>query len=176
MTPVWTDAAAAFVAERAPDCARGFETAQAMGVFSQGRMVAGVVFHDWWPEKGTIQVSCAADTPRWFTRPVMEMAWGYAFYVARMAIGQHSIRNGPARRIWRACGATETVIPELYGEGHDAVIATLTERQWRASRLGGRGPNQAALDVGNGPEVDAILSGQRASGFSRCKSGADGVS
>lgn len=138
MTPVWgaDEAVAAWVAGRIPDCARGWDNCRALGVVSGDKLVAGVVFHDWWPEKGLIELSCAAETPRWFTRGVMRVVWGYAFAVARMAVGRHSERNMAARRVWTACGGSETTIPDLYGDGEAAIIATLTKPQWLASRLG----------------------------------------
>lgn len=139
MTPVWgaDEHVATWVAARIDHCGRGFDTCRALGVVdAEGRPVAGVVFHDWWPERGLIELSCAATTPRWLTRNVARAVWAYAFAVARMAIGRHSERNAPARRVWTACGASEATIPDLWGPGEAAIIATLTRPAWEASRLG----------------------------------------
>lgn len=140
MTPVWgaDEPVAAWVAAHIPGCERGFGKCRALGVFdAQGQIVAGVVFHDWSPERGLIELSCAATDRRWLTRDVMRATWDYAFSVARLAVSRTSERNRPVRRIWRACGASEYVIPDLWADGEAGVIITLARHQWEASRFHG---------------------------------------
>lgn len=139
MTPVWgaDEAVAAWVAAHIPGCERGFDAARAVGVLSGGRLVAGVVFHDWNPERGLIELSAAATDRRWLTREVVRVVFGYAFTVARMAVTRTGESNAPVRRIWRALGATEYVIAGLWGPDEAGVIFTLTPQQLAASRLGG---------------------------------------
>ena len=96
-----------------------------------------MVFHDWNPERGLIELSAAAIDPRWLTRGVVRAVFGYAFAVARMAITRTSETNKPVRRIWRALGASEYVINDLWAEGEAGVIYTLRPEQLAASRLGG---------------------------------------
>lgn len=138
MRPVWDDAVAAWVAEHIPGCERGFDAARAMGVLDgKGRICAGVVFHDWNPERGLIEVSAAATDRRWLTRDVVRAVFGYAFAVARMVVTRTSERNSSVRRIWQALGASEHVITGLWGPDEAGVIYTLTPEQFAASRLGG---------------------------------------
>lgn len=137
MSPFWSDAAVTrWVRARLPD-APEFGAARAMGVADRcGALVAGVVFHGWNPARGVIEMSCAADDPRWLTRTVARAAFGYAFDVARVAYATCSERNAPVRRIWRACGAHEAIIPAFWGEDEAAALLTLTAADWRASKLG----------------------------------------
>lgn len=138
MTPVWDDAVADWVAALIPDCGRGFGDCRAVGFLDRrGAIAAGVVFHGWWPERGVIEISGAAVDRRWCTRSALAAIWGYAFAVARVAMGRTSELNAPVRRIWTACGAAEHVIPDLWGEGEAGVIHTLTAPQWRSSRMFG---------------------------------------
>ena len=58
---------AKFVANVIPDCKRGFGNCTAIGVIDgqDGKLVAGLVSHNWSPEADTIEMSGAALTKRW---------------------------------------------------------------------------------------------------------------
>lgn len=136
MTPRWSGRAAEWVAAHIDGCERGFGECQALGIYDKaGTICAGVVFHDWNPERGLIEMSAAATDRRWLTRGVAAVVLGYAFRVARMAVARTSERNTPVRRLWAALGASEYLIPDLWGKGEAGVILTLTEPQWQKSRL-----------------------------------------
>lgn len=138
MTPFWEadEAVSRWVAAHIPGCERGFGECRALGVVDRrGEMAAGVVFHDWNPERGLVELSCAAVNPRWLTRQVAGVCFAYAFDVARMAVTRTSERNERVVRIWRALGASEYRIADLWAPGEAAVLFTLTPQQWRASRL-----------------------------------------
>lgn len=111
-----------------------------MGVVNaNGEPVAGVVFHDWNPERGLIEVSCAATDRRWMTRAVVREVFRYAFDAARVVTTRTAESNRSVRRIWRALGATEYALAGLWGPDEAMMVYTLTPAQWRTSRLyGGR--------------------------------------
>lgn len=108
-----------------------------MGVLHGGEMVAGVVFHNWCPEHGVIELSAAATSKRWVTRPVIKAVMGYAFDEAecQMIVSQMDMSNDAPRALWRGLGATEYVIPRLRGKDADGVLATFTDDAWRSSRF-----------------------------------------
>jgi RimJ/RimL family protein N-acetyltransferase len=60
-------------------------------------LAAVVVFHDWQADLGTVQLSAAADTPRWATRQVVGAILGAAF-LGRL--------GAPVRRVWTATPST----------------------------------------------------------------------
>lgn len=139
MTPIAgaDEQVAAWVAAHIPGCERGFGACSAMGIVDEtGKLVAGVVFHDWSPERGTIELSAASTSRRWMTRRVVSAVFEYAFTVARMAVTRTSEKNAPVRRIWRALGASEYVIPDLWAKGEAGVFFTLTPDQLGKSRFG----------------------------------------
>lgn len=111
-----------------------------MGVIdATGNMSAGVVFHDWNPERGLIEVSCAAVDRRWMTRRVVGEVMGYGFTVARVITTRTAESNRTVRRIWRALNATEYALAGLWGPDEAMMVYTMTPAQWRTSRLyGGR--------------------------------------
>ena len=123
---------AGWVAQRIEGCERGFADCTAMGVLKGERIVAGVVFHNWHPEAGTVELSSAAEDRRWMTRNVMTEAFGYVFddLQCQMAVARTSTANMPARRIWAALGASQYIIPRLRGRDAAEVILTLTDDAW----------------------------------------------
>ena len=136
MTPFWCDGASDWVAEQIEGCERGFAACRALAVMDRdGKICAGVVFHDWNPERGVIELSVAATNRRWLTKPVANEAMAYAFSIARMAVATISEKNKPARHLWRGLGGTEHLIPDMWAPGVACSLTTLTQDQWQASRL-----------------------------------------
>lgn len=100
-------------------------------------MIAGLVFNNWDEKAGVIEVSAAATSPRWATRNVLKAALKYCFETAgcQMVIARHSECNKPARRLWKALGAQEYIIPRLRGRDTAESIATLTDDAWAKSKF-----------------------------------------
>ncbi len=138
MIPVWDKRVAGWVAQQL-GFERGFGKAQALGVVHKDTLVAGLVFHNWEPEHGTIEVSGAAIDRRWMTRRVMNTALDYVFnqIECQMAIAKTDAANRSPVRAIEALGATSHKIPNLRGRGKDGMILTLTDDQWRASKFYG---------------------------------------
>lgn len=120
-----------WVAERIPGCDRGFGECTAMGVERNGRLIAGVVYHSWCPEWGTIEMSGAAIDRRWMTRSVIHRLLAYPFGFCRMVVLQME-PGSTAHRIWMRLGADEYRIPRLRGPETDGIIATLARETWVA--------------------------------------------
>lgn len=102
---------------------------------NRGERIGGVIYHDWNPEAGTIQMS-AAGGQGWLTRRVLWAMHSYPFEIGcQMIVLQTAIDNHVMRRIAKAYGYKETIIPRLMGRAADASILTLTDDDWRASRF-----------------------------------------
>lgn len=139
MTPLWghSEIVAGFVASLVEGCERGFGPCQAMGVLdSDGNLVAGVVFYNWSPEHGVIEMSAASITRRWLTRAVLRAMYGYAFDVlgCQAAVARTDPALGNVRRMWKAIGAEEYAIPRLRGRETPEVLLVLAEETWKGSR------------------------------------------
>jgi len=108
------------------------------GVVMQGDDVAAVlVFHNFHPEAGVIEVSAVAENAKWAQRGVLKQAFGYIYdkLQCQMAVARCDVSNGRVRRLWKAFGASEHIIPRLRGREADEAILTLTDDAWRASRF-----------------------------------------
>ena len=98
--------------------------------------IGGVIYHDWNPEHGTMCMS-AAGSDGWLTRPVLYAMHDYVFNQAgcQLAVLQTSEHNHVMRRIAKAYGYAETIIPRLRGRDEAEAILTLTDDTWKASRF-----------------------------------------
>lgn len=126
---------AKWVADRIPGCTRGWDNFVSLRVF-RGETIGGVVYHDWNPEHQTMCMS-AAGGDGWLTRPVLYAMHDYPFNQAgcQMVVLQTSEHNHVMRRIAKAYGYTETLIPRLRGRDEAEAILTLTDDAWRSSRF-----------------------------------------
>lgn len=147
MNPVFgfDNSVAEWVSKRIPEPGR-FGNCRAMAVLSEsGDIKAGVVFFNWDTHKSTLELACASIDRRWMTRRVMGAVWGFTFGFVRLAYARTSALNTPVRKIWRACGSHEYIIPDMYGEGEAMALLTLTEPQWLQSRFAnGQGLQRSA--------------------------------
>lgn len=125
-----TDEVAAFVADLL-GFDRGFGACKAIGFGSP--LVAGVVYHNWNPEAGVVEISAASTGRAWLNKANLAAIFDYPFEQigCQLCIARISEKNATARRIWRALGATEYLIPRLRGRDEAEIIATLTIEAWR---------------------------------------------
>jgi RimJ/RimL family protein N-acetyltransferase len=103
-----------------------------MGVFDE-ELVGAVVFNNWQPEAGVIELHSAATTPRWLTRRVLWEMFNYVFNVAgcQMAVTRVSERNARLLRIFTAYGFEHVTIPRLRGREEAERIFWLTDDAWK---------------------------------------------
>jgi RimJ/RimL family protein N-acetyltransferase len=131
-----------FVAQLIPHCRRGFgDTAKAIGVLdADGRLVAGVVYHNYDPEAQIMEMSGASIDPRWMTRRVVGSTFQYPFLQCGC---QMVVMRLPAdnERMLRQCAVFNfvfTELPRLFGRDRDGVVATLTFEDWAANKFNKR--------------------------------------
>lgn len=100
-------------------------------------LVAGVIYHNWHPESGVIELSAASSHRRWLTRSRLFDIFAYPFIQlqCRICVARISEHNKRTRKIWRSLGATEYVIPELRAPNEAEVISVLTADAWKSSKF-----------------------------------------
>lgn len=125
---------AAFVASHIPGCERGWENFTTLGLVDGDRLIAGVVFHNYVPEAGVIELSSASTSRRWLTRPMLKGMFGYPFdqLGCQMAVLRVSERNTVMIEIAERFGFTAYRIPRLRGREEAEILFTLTDDDWRA--------------------------------------------
>lgn len=132
--PATNQAIADFVASHIDGCERGFARFTTLGVMVQGQFIAGVVYHNYSPEAGVIELSAASTSKRWLTRPVLKAMFSYPFdeIGCQLAVLRVSEENRGMVGIARRFGFTSYRIPRLRGRGEAEIIFTLTDDDWRA--------------------------------------------
>lgn len=126
-----------FVADNIEGCSRGFGECKAIGFAREGKLVAGVVYHNWDEAAGVIEISSASICRDWATKTAIRRIFEYPFdqIGCQMCIARISENNTRARRIWKAFGATEYKIPRLRGRDEAETIHTLTIEAWRSGKF-----------------------------------------
>ena len=135
-----TDEVAGFVADLLGE--DGFGGCQAIGFLTEtGMLEAGVVYHNWNPTTGVIEISAASINRSWCTKARVRLIFGYPFEQigCQMVIARISEKNDRALRIWRALGADEHLIPRLYGRDEGACIMTIISEKWFGGRFAAKG-------------------------------------
>jgi hypothetical protein len=134
-----SEAVAAFVAALL-DMPRGFGECQAIGFLdAAGRLEAGVVYHNWCPEAGVIEITAASTHRRWVTRARLRTIFGYPFDgIGCQLLVARTDEHNMARRIFRSLGADEFRIPRLRGRHEAEYLITLTAETWREGRFNGQ--------------------------------------
>lgn len=113
----------------------GVEKYCTMGVFDNGALVAGTLYHNWHPESGVVELTSGSTTRRWLTRPVIRAMFHLPFdrLGCQMCVLRVSERNRAMLRIARSFGFDEVFIPRLRGRDEGEFILTYTDDQWRNS-------------------------------------------
>lgn len=125
-----------WVAHTIPGCSRGFGPCYSLGVKEDDKLIGGIVFHNHNPEAGVIEMSAAAESPRWFGRKTQYLAHDFIFnqLSCQMAVMRVSERNERALRLIGALGYRGTLIPRLRGRNEAEWLLTLTDDAWRNSK------------------------------------------
>lgn len=114
-----------------------FDRFSSFGVFHDGRLIAGLLWHNWQPEAGVIELSAAAIDRRWLTRQALRTMFDVPFrgWGCQLAVLRVSPRNAWMLHIARRFGFKEYRVPRLRGRTEDEIIFTFTDDQWASHPL-----------------------------------------
>jgi len=108
-----------------------------LGVFDGDGIMAGVVYNNYDPQAGIVELSAAAFRKGWLTRQTLNDMFAVAFdrLDCQSAIARHSANKKHLRRMWTAVGGQEFIVPRLSGRsaGNTALVI-LHDDVWKASR------------------------------------------
>lgn len=118
----------AFVAALDPGGAggAGYRSPVGMGFLGpDGAVEAGVLFHEWMPERRMIEMSCAATSRRWMTWPRARAIFAYPFQQLGCDLVFARSEHPVIHRTFRLLGGEITPTPVW-------TIVTLSKEQWHA--------------------------------------------
>lgn len=110
-----------------------------MAVLEDGNLIAGTVYHNWYPEEGVIELTSFSLSKRWLTKKVIRAMFHMPFVRlgCQLVVLRVSERNKSMCNIARTFGFTEVYIPRLRGRDHGEFIFSFTDDQWEASKYYG---------------------------------------
>jgi RimJ/RimL family protein N-acetyltransferase len=139
MTPVYafSDEVCSFVAQGLWSGQRTVEGYGAGFATPEEGLVAGIVYHNFDPDTGTIELTAYSSRRDWLNRDRLKWIFSYPFdqLGVRVCVARISEHNTRTLRIWRAFGAELTPIPDLRAEGEAEVIAVLRRDTWKNSKF-----------------------------------------
>lgn len=98
-------------------------------------IVSACFYHNYDPDTEVIEISIYSLDRSWTNKQNVSAIFDFPFLRldVRMLVARHTEHNKRVRRIWRALGASEYIIPELRGPGEAEAIATMLRDDWLKS-------------------------------------------
>lgn len=132
-----------FVSQMIPSCRMlGFpDTSKAIGVIESGRLIAGIVYHNWDPEAKVIEISGAALPHHyWLSRETIRRMYQYPFLQigCQMVVQRNDAENERLLYMLARYGYSLIKIPRMLGRDKDGVLACLTYEDWRDNKFNKR--------------------------------------
>ena len=134
------DLVASFVAQRIPHVAeQGFGRSRAIGVANSDlELIGGIVYHNFQPKAGWIEVSVAAlPGHRCVTPATLAVMYRYPFMELGCQMVAHTFPKSSAHleRQGAALGGMLINIPRMFGREMDGTVCLLTYEDWVASKV-----------------------------------------
>ena len=129
---------------------RGFGKCRAIGVIDEeGRLIGGMVYHNWNPEAEIIEMSGAAITPRWLTRETLKHVYQFPFLQCgcQMVVMQVEAENERLLRQLASYNYTFIKVPRMFGRNKDGVLCLLTYEAWLGNKFNKRLREEHAMLV-----------------------------
>jgi RimJ/RimL family protein N-acetyltransferase len=129
---------------------RGFGRCQTIGVVDKaGKLIAGIIFHNYHPEAGVIEMTVGAvPGSRWMTRETLRVIREFVFercgcqmLMLVVPADNEALLHQPAR-----LGFMLVRVPRLLGRDRDAVLCLLTAEAWQATKFNKRAASIAPLE------------------------------
>lgn len=110
---------------------------RALGVVEDGDILAGFIFHNWNPAYQTIEMTLAADTPRWASRSMIRRILSYPFDFCQRVTVMVREDNAPSLRLAEGVGFRREFRHERAAGRDKALISLrLFDDEWRAGPFG----------------------------------------
>jgi RimJ/RimL family protein N-acetyltransferase len=120
-----------------PGKGRDFGNCQTMAVLDEETLICGIVFHNFEPDSGVIEISAASTSSRWLTRETLRKMFAYPFEECgvQAVIMRCDPDDAALRRMLTAYGFEMYVIPRLRGRDKDENVFILTDDNWASNKF-----------------------------------------
>lgn len=120
-----------------PGKLRDFGNSQGLAIFENGELIAGMIYHNYEPDAGVIEISGAGTSKRWLTRETLRKMFAYPFEECdcQTVVMRVDPEDAPLRRMLTAYGFKLYVIPRLRGRHKDENVFLLTDDAWASNKF-----------------------------------------
>ena len=120
-----------------PGKLRDFGNCQCLAVFEDGELIAGMVYHNYEPDAGVIEISGAGTSKRWLTRETLRKMFAYPFEECgcQAVVMRVSDHDEPLHRMLTAYGFERYRIPRLRGRDEAENVFVLTDDSWASNKF-----------------------------------------
>jgi len=137
-----SEAVGDFVAGMIPHVGGSFgDGAKAIGVIDEaGKLIAGLVYNNYDPNSGTMEIHGAAVNKRWLTRGTIARMYQYPFVQCgcQMIYQRTPADNEYLLGMLASYDYTFLKVPRMFGRDRDGVLCTLTVEAWANNRFNKR--------------------------------------
>lgn len=108
-----------------------------MAVTEGNEVIAAILFHNWQPDEGVVEMTAASVSARWLSRPILRRIFEFAFKGLRcqLAVMRVDPDNKRMCRIAEAFGFHRYDIPRLRGRNKAEAIFILGDDEWRSGKF-----------------------------------------
>lgn len=112
-----------------PNALRDYST---IGVFNDGQIIFGCAYHNWHRDAGVLEMSGAASSKRFLTRPVLKRLYDFPLVQlgCQMVVMRVSEHNHTLLKQLDRLGYEAVRVKRLRGRHEDEMICTLTAEAW----------------------------------------------
>ena len=129
----WFEAAARFCAERIEGTERAdFDPGEGAVVMDGNKIVAAAVYHQYRPSNRTIEMSIAADHPRWATRGTIKQLLAYPFSQLGCikVVALIMADNWRSIKLVQGLGFEREALLKRHASGRDLVVCSMFVETW----------------------------------------------
>ena len=133
-----------FAASLIQHCRRGFgPNIKTFGVVDDGdgSLIAAVIFHNWDPDAGLMEISGAAlPGAPWITRETLRRIYQFPFLQCgcQMVVQRVPADNETLLYVFARYGYDLVKVPRLFGRDRDGVLGLLTREAWESNKFNTR--------------------------------------
>ena len=107
-----------------------------LGVLDGDKILGVIIFHDWQKDRGTVEITGAAHSPRWCSRDVVRLIYRTCFeqLSANQIVARCDAQNKTTERIFKALGFEVVRLPNMRGPNRDELFFYQTRESWLNTR------------------------------------------
>lgn len=128
-----------------PGKGKGFGNCQALAVIEDEKLIAGMIYHNYEPDAGVVEISGAGTSKRWLTKETLRVMfqipfvdWGCQAVVMRVSDEDEALHS-----ILHRYGFERFVIPRLRGRNNNENVFLLTDEAWAGNKFNNRAAQTA---------------------------------